>query len=49
MTGAVIIEKPVQWFAEREFHKMVQHTQKIRRQIADKLFEGVWPFCGLGA
>ena len=28
---------------------MVKHTQTIRRQIADKLFECVWPFCGIGA
>ena len=24
---------------------MVKHTQTIRRQIADELFECVWPFC----
>ena len=24
---------------------MVKHTQKIRRQFADELFECVWPFC----
>ena len=28
---------------------MVKHTQTIRRQIADKLFECVWPFCEIGA
>ena len=28
---------------------MVKHTQTICRQIADKLFEFVWPFCGIGA
>ena len=28
---------------------MVKHTQIIRRQIADELFECVWPFCGIGA
>ena len=28
---------------------MVKHTQTIRRQIADELFERVWPFCGIGA
>ena len=27
---------------------MVKHTQTIRPQIADKLFECVWPFCGIG-
>ena len=26
---------------------MVKHTQAIRRQIEDELFECVWPFCGL--
>ena len=28
-------------------HKMVKRTQKNNRQIADELFECVWPFCGL--
>ena len=28
---------------------MVKHTQTIRWQIADKLFECIWPFCGIGA
>ena len=28
---------------------MDKHTQTIRRQIADELFEFVWPFCGIGA
>ena len=28
----------------RKPHKMVKHTQTIRRQIADELFECVWPF-----
>ena len=28
---------------------MVKHTQTIRRQIADELFECVWPFCEIGA
>ena len=28
---------------------MVKHTQTIRRQFADELFECVWPFCGIGA
>ena len=28
---------------------MVKHTQTIRRQIADKLFEYDWPFRGIGA
>ena len=26
---------------------MVKHTQTIRRQISDELFECFWPFCGL--
>ena len=26
---------------------MVKHAQKIRQQIADELFECVWPFEGL--
>ena len=29
--------------------KMVKHTQTIRQQIADELFEYVWTFCGIGA
>ena len=28
---------------------MVKHTQTNRRQIADDLFECLWPFCGIGA
>ena len=28
---------------------MVKHTQTIRRQIVDELFECVWPFSGVGA
>ena len=28
---------------------MVKHTQTIRPQIADELFECVWRFCGVGA
>ena len=28
---------------------MVKHTQTIPREIGDKLFECVWPFCGIGA
>ena len=34
---------------KRQSHKTVKHTQIIRRQIADKLFECVWPFCEIGA
>ena len=28
---------------------MVKHTQRIRWQIGDELFECVWPFCEIGA
>ena len=28
---------------------MVKHTQTIRRQISDELFESVWPFCEIDA
>ena len=28
---------------------MTKHTQTIRQQIADELFESVWPFCEIGA
>ena len=34
---------------KRQPRKMVKHTQTIRRQFADELFECVWPFCGVGA
>ena len=36
---------------ERQHHKMVKHTQTIRRQIAAncKLFDCVWQFCEVGA
>ena len=30
-------------------YKMVKHTQTIRRQIADEMFECVLPCCGVGA
>ena len=26
---------------------MVKHIQTIRQQIADELFECVWPFCAI--
>ena len=32
---------------KRQPHKMVKHTQTIRQQFANKLFEYVWPFCGV--
>ena len=31
---------------KRQFHKMAKHTQTIRGQFADELFECVWPICG---
>ena len=34
---------------KRQFHRMVKHTQTIRREIVDELFECVWPLCGIGA
>ena len=33
----------------RQSYKMVKNTQAIRRQIADELFECVWPLCETGA
>ena len=32
--------------SKRQPHEMIKHTQTIYRQIADELFECVWPFCG---
>ena len=34
---------------KRESHKMVKHTQTIRRPLDDELLECVWPFCEIGA
>ena len=31
-----------------QFHKMVKYTQIFRQQIANELFECVWPFYGIG-
>ena len=28
---------------------MVKHTQTLRRQFGDELFECVWPLCDIGA
>ena len=28
---------------------MFKHSQTIRRQFSDELFECVWPFCEIGA
>ena len=30
-------------------HAIVKHTQTIRQEFADELFECVWPFCEIGA
>ena len=37
------------WSAQKQFYKMVTHTQTIRWQIANELFKRVWSFCGIGA
>ena len=34
---------------KHQTHKMVNHTQTIRRQFVDELFESDWPFCEVGA
>ena len=34
---------------KRQSHKKAKHTQTIRRQIPDELFECVWLFCEIGA
>ena len=34
---------------KRQLHELVKHTQTIGREIADELFECVWPLCGIGA
>ena len=34
---------------ETPTHKMVKHTQKMCRQIADELFERVWPCSEMAA
>ena len=44
----VLPEMAVQPF-KRQSHKIVKHTQTIRRQFADELFECVWPFRDIGA
>ena len=28
---------------------MFKHSQTVRRQFSDELFECVWPFCEIGA
>ena len=39
--GVYQCKKPHGKPLKRQFHKMVKHTQTIRRQIADELFESV--------
>ena len=34
---------------KHQSHKMIKHTQTIRQQIANKLFECVWPSCEIDA
>ena len=34
---------------KRQSRKMVKHTQTIRRQFSDELFNCVWPLCEIGA
>ena len=46
--GVYQCKKPHGKPLKRQFHKMVKHTQTIRRQIKDELFEYVWPFFGIG-
>ena len=43
--GLAIVKQPFR----RQFNKMVKHTQTIRQQIANELFERVWPFCEIDA
>ena len=44
-----LVRKKASYPFKRQSHKMVKHTQTIRRQIADELFECVWQFCEIGA
>ena len=39
--GVYQCKKPHGKPLKRQFHKMVKHTQTIRRQIVDELFESV--------
>ena len=34
---------------KRQSNKIVKHTQTIRRQFPDELFECVWRFCDIDA
>ena len=43
------LKRPHDELFKRQYQKMVKHTQTIPGQIADELFECVWPFCGIGA
>ena len=47
--GIPVNSDNVSIFFKRQNHKMVKHTQTIRRQFADELIERVSPFCGIGA
>ena len=42
-------EEDVSYPFKRQINKVAKHTQTIRRQFSDELFECVWPFCGIGA
>ena len=46
--GVVIANFELFHSFKRQPHKLVKYTQTICRQFADKLFECVWPFCGVG-
>ena len=37
------------WPFKHQSQKMVKHTQAIRRQFDDELFECVSPICDIGA
>ena len=39
----------IDYDASHNVLKMVKHTQTIRQQTADELFEYVWPFCRIVA
>ena len=39
----------ISYLFKRQPLKMVKHTQAIRRQFAEELFEFVWRFCGVCA
>ena len=43
------VNESITSFNPFQFQKMAKHTQAIRRQFNNELFECVWPFCGIGA